>query len=271
MANLFLGEYCDVGSTNRGSLAIPLEPPLAEQAVEIGNQSSQSKPLRADTCIVKLISDADCAIAIGSDPDATNSVRFLAAGKEQTIAVPPNSNLKVAVVASGSGSMSDSLGAFLKIIASPEDAKKKLDELTKQAAVIDASAQSLRVATDAHKQAKADADAALRAASDAADKASQGQADLAKQQSQFEAQKDEYAAKLKADAAAADLAAKSLADRQAALASDQAELLKRSDNVAAAVSELDARAKDVADRERAADALKDDYEARIAKLKALTA
>lgn len=269
MPNLYVGEYCDIGTTSRGSIPIPLDPPLAEQAVEISSQSKQSKTLAAETCIVKLVSDTDCSIAIGADPDATNSVRFLAAGKEQIITVTTGSKQRIAVVASGSGSMSDSLGAFLKIIASPADAQKKLDSLTKQAGEIDASAQALRTATDGHKQAKAAADDAAKAAADAAAQAAADAADLAKQKAVFLADQDAYAAKVKADADLAAAAAKDIANRETALRASADALNRKSARLDDTTIQLDAREKDISDREAAAVALKADYEARIVKLKAL--
>ena len=271
MPNLCILEYSDIGTTQRGSIAIPLEPPLGEHGLEITSQSRQSASLGKLTSIVKLVADADCAIAVGEDPDATNSLRFLAAGREQLITVAPGSNFKIAAVSSGVGSMSDSLGAFLKVIASPAESQKKLDGLNKQAAVIDASAQSLRAATEAHKQAKAEADAAAKAADDAIAKAAQAANDLAKQKSEFEARQDAYTAKVESDAALADATAKDFADREAALAGARADLAKKSDQIAKAGSDLDVREKDLADRASAVAAIKADYEARIAKLKALTA
>lgn len=269
MPNLYIGEYCDIGTTSRGSIPIPLDPPLAEQAVEIAGQSKQSSALAADTCIVKLMSDADCSIAIGPDPDATNSVRFLAAGKEQIITVLAGSKQRIAVVASGSGSMSDSLGAFLKIIASPAEAQKTLDSLSKQAGQIDASAQALRVATDGHKQAKAAADAATKTAADASALAASDAADLAKQKAALQADQDAHAAKVTSDANDADAKAKDIADREAALRTSADALSRKSQRLDDTTAQLDAREKDISDREAAAVALKADYEARIAKLKAL--
>jgi hypothetical protein len=97
MSNLHILEFHDVGSTPRGALNLPLEPPTAEQIVEITPVSTLSDQLSSSTVIVKLVADADCRIEIAADPDATNSVRTLAAGKAELLGVPAGSKLKIAV------------------------------------------------------------------------------------------------------------------------------------------------------------------------------
>jgi hypothetical protein len=149
MTTLTLCEYRDIGSTARGSVAIPLEPPIAEQSIELGLTSQQSKSFAPDTCLIKLMANGDCNIAIGQDPDATNSVRHVAAGREQVLAVPANSKLKIAAMAAGSNNMTDNLGAFLTVVANPAAAQKTMADLKTQAATIDAAAKNLRDATAA--------------------------------------------------------------------------------------------------------------------------
>jgi chromosome segregation ATPase len=271
MPSLYIGEYCDIGSTSRGSIPIPLDPPLFEQSIDIGAQSKQSAVLAPDTCIVKLVSDADCAIAIGADPDASSSVRYLASGKEQILTVLPNTKLKIAVVASGGGSMSDSLGAFLKVVASPAEAQKALDALSKQAAVIDGSASALRSATDDHKKAKADLDSSTKMAQAAKAVADKAADDIAKAQAALAAAQAAYDAQVKADAADANAKAKALADREAVLNGQAADLDARARDLADAASNLEAREKALADKAAVLAASQADYDARIAKLKALTA
>jgi hypothetical protein len=99
MPKLYIGEYHDMVSTIRGSIEILLEPPIAEQSIEIGGKSRQSEAFSPDTCIVRLSSDADCIIAIGLDPDATDSLRRMTAGQERTIGVVAGSQMKIAVMA----------------------------------------------------------------------------------------------------------------------------------------------------------------------------
>lgn len=148
MTSLSILEYRDIGSTGRGSVPIPLEPAIAEHAIELGAVSQQSRPFHPETCLVKLIASGDATIALGTDPDATNSSRHLPAGREQILAIVPNSKMKIAAIAAaGSSNMSDSLGAFINVIANPTAAKKNLDALTKQAATIDTAAANLKAAT----------------------------------------------------------------------------------------------------------------------------
>src|SRR5437868_13545643 len=99
-------EYNDVGSTQRGSVAIPLEPPIAVQSIEVGPTSVQSEPMAASTSIVRVSSTVDVVIAVGSDPNATDSPRRLKAGVEQTLTVPPGNGMRIAVMASGAAAPS---------------------------------------------------------------------------------------------------------------------------------------------------------------------
>src|SRR4051794_21442065 len=134
MNTLYLGEYSEIGTTARGSIPIPLEPPIKEQSIDLAATSRQSKPFSPNTCLVKLIADVDCVIQIGGDPDATNSVRHLPAGREQLLSIVPGSNLKIAAVAAGTSSMSDSLSSFLQVVANPAAAQKTMAGLKAQAA-----------------------------------------------------------------------------------------------------------------------------------------
>ena len=96
---LSICEYGDIGSTPRGSVAIPQEPPHATQLILVGPASVQSKPMADNTCIVRLNASVNCGIEIGADPDATGSLRRLTADKEKIIAVAPGSKMKIAVIA----------------------------------------------------------------------------------------------------------------------------------------------------------------------------
>jgi hypothetical protein len=149
---LSIFEYSDVGSTQRGSVAIPLEPPVAQQAIEIGPTSVQSDPMSGNTNIVRLIASSDCAIAISVDPDATDSLRRLTAGKEQIITVAPGSKMKIAAIATGNATAPSgmtTLEGLLQLVSSPADFKKRLDTLSKATAKHDAAAQAHKDAADA--------------------------------------------------------------------------------------------------------------------------
>lgn len=270
MATLYIGEYADIGSTPRGSIPIPLEPPRSEQSLELSATSIQSDSFSSDTSVLLLVSDVDCAIAIGADPDATTSARFLAAGQEKIVTVTLGSKLKVAAVARGSGSMSDSLGSFLSVVADPVAAKKSLDALAKQAAVADASAQTMRVAADTNRKAKTDADAATQKAEAAKAANDRSVADVVAAAAAADAKEAQRAAQAVADQSDADKR-KATLDAQAVALSEQA------DRLAVAFNKVDIAEADLSRRERVlADGLaklttaQDDYAAKLAKLKALT-
>jgi hypothetical protein len=147
MPTFYLAEYETIGATGRGAIAIALEPPLAEQVIDITALSQQSDELLPETCIVKIQSDVACSIAIGLDPNATNSARILMAGEPQLLTVPAGAKLKIAVVAAQTNGSTvnslNTLGALLKIVSSPDDAKKQYDELAKQTEKLEAATKEL--------------------------------------------------------------------------------------------------------------------------------
>jgi hypothetical protein len=144
-------EYSDVGSSQRGSLAIALEPPIASQSLDIGPTSIQSEPFHATTCIVKLTSDEDCLIDVGLAADATNSIRKLKAGAETTITVAAGSNMKIAAIATGNAAPSsmNSLEALLQIVGSPDALKARLETLSQATAKADAATAEHKAAAEA--------------------------------------------------------------------------------------------------------------------------
>lgn len=144
-------EYSDVGSTQRGVLNVPLEPPHAVQSLDIGLGSVQSAPLADSTVIVRLQSTIDAVIAVGTDPDATDSPRKLMAGVEQTIAVPPGKGMRIAVMASGGMTVSGmgSLESLLTLISKPAELEKQLAALSDGAAKHTAAAQANKDAVEA--------------------------------------------------------------------------------------------------------------------------
>jgi hypothetical protein len=268
---LYIAEYSDIGSTTRGSIAIPLEPPIGEQALDVTPNSGQSTAFKPGTCIVKLLSDEDCMIDIGVTPDATNSARKLTAGNERTVSVPAGMNFKIAVMASNTGSVTgmDSLESLMKLLASPTDAQKQFAVLQDNVAKMTAAAKDLRAAAAESKTAR---DQMVQATQDAAsakattDKAA---ADVAVREAAFDKDSQDHADKVAADKAASDARSKVLDQREAALASNQADLDKKAAALTATSVELDAREKDLVTRENAVAASQADYEARIGKLKAL--
>lgn len=270
---LYIAGYSDIGSTTRGSIPIPLEPPLSEQAIEVGPVSVRSAEFEPDICIVKLLSDEDCVIDIGDNPDASNGARKLMAGKEQVISVPMGKGFKVAVASANTGSVTgmDSLESLLKVLASPADAKSQFAAMKDKTDKLTAAAKEFQAASAEHKtindqlvQATADA---LAAKADAAKAA----ADVVDREARLDKDARDQADKVIADKAAADARANELDAREAALTTSLADLNKKVSDLADLAGNLDARAKDLMAREEAVAASEADYESRIAKLKALTA
>ena len=137
-------EYSDVGSTQRGPVPVPLEPPNNVQTIEVGATSVVSDPMSPSTVIIKLQSDQEAMFDVGPEPDASNSARKLLAGVEKTIAIPPGKGMRIAVRASGSIPVSgmDSLEGLLKLVSSPAEVKKQIDALSKATAKHDAAAKA---------------------------------------------------------------------------------------------------------------------------------
>jgi hypothetical protein len=148
---LSIFEYSDVGSTQRGVVNIPLEPPVAIQTIDVGATSVVSDFVSNSTVIIKLQSDEDAVFDVGPEPDASSSARKLVAGVETTIAIPPGKGMRIAVKASGSTSVSgmESLEGLLGLITSPTEVKKQLDALSKATAKHDASAKASKDALEA--------------------------------------------------------------------------------------------------------------------------
>lgn len=271
MSTLYIGEYSDIGSVGRGSVPIPQEPPHGEQAVDFSVTSKASDTLSDATCIVRLVSDDDCAISVGADPDATNSVRLVSANKEQLLTVVAGSKMKIAVVATGGvASGFDSLDALLRIVTSPIDAKKQFDLLAVQAAKADAATKALRVASDADRMTKDDLDAATKKAEAAKAANDRSVADIAAAAAAAAAKEARRVTQVEADKTAA-------AARKADLDAQAVSLAALSDRLGLAFNKVDIAETDLAKREtelvNAKDALaiaQAGYEERVAKLKALT-
>jgi hypothetical protein len=79
------------------ALQCPVEPAIADQAVDITGTSTQSAAFNASTRLVRLCADASCSIKFGVSPTATLTSKFLAAGAAEYFIVTPGQ--KVAVIA----------------------------------------------------------------------------------------------------------------------------------------------------------------------------
>jgi hypothetical protein len=100
MAVLYITEFTNQGQDARAlTMAVGLEPPVAEQTVAIGGGSAQSSALNAKTTFIRIHCDAICSIAIGTNPTASGTTRRLAANATEYFSVPQNQAFKVAVIA----------------------------------------------------------------------------------------------------------------------------------------------------------------------------
>lgn len=98
MATLYITEYARVGFDPNGPLAMPEEPPLAEQTVAIGSGSLQSNAFQAATRFVRLNTDAVCSIEFGLNPTAVATTARMAANQTEYHGVPQGGSFKVAVI-----------------------------------------------------------------------------------------------------------------------------------------------------------------------------
>jgi hypothetical protein len=76
MSTLDISEYVD---SSHGNL---IEPPIAHQSIELGDEPVSCKPLHKHTRIVRVVSSDDClmSIAVG----ASKPTQFLRAGVAET-------------------------------------------------------------------------------------------------------------------------------------------------------------------------------------------
>jgi hypothetical protein len=77
---------------------------LATQNVAVGSSSTQSTALGAQTRCVRLVSNTDCYIAIGSNPTATTSGLLLLASQPEYFTVRPGELIAV-IQSSASGTL----------------------------------------------------------------------------------------------------------------------------------------------------------------------
>lgn len=99
MAVLYITEYLRVGSgDNSGGIQAGLEPPLADQTVNISGASTQSSALNNETRVVMVHTDLLCHVQIGENPTATTSTRRLPADTTVFYSIPPGVTFKIAVI-----------------------------------------------------------------------------------------------------------------------------------------------------------------------------
>lgn len=272
MPKLYLGEYSELGASGRGVIPFPQEPPIGEQSIDIGLTSTSSETLLDEAVIIRLVAEEDCAIAIGVDPDATTSVRFVPAGKEQLLTVAAGSKMKIAVVAAGSGGGSgfDSLGALLRVVTAPADVQKAMETLAAQTTKANDARKALKDATAANASSADAAAEAARRADKAKIDAEQAATAATAKLDQLALETAVYSDRAKAEEEAA-AARKSELDKKASeLNSLKASLEKSAQSLLDSKTDLDKKTSDLAIQQAAAQALAAEYDAKLAKLKALT-
>lgn len=105
MAVLYITEYVGLMPAVGGGVGqVPIEPPLAEQAIAITASSTLTAAFNAKTRLVRIETDAICGVTIGAAPTATVSNGTvgsgrLVAGQTEYRGIPPNTTFKAAVIA----------------------------------------------------------------------------------------------------------------------------------------------------------------------------
>jgi hypothetical protein len=101
MAVVYITEYANIAVGPGGRLSqIPEEPPLAEQTVVIGAGSLQSSAFNSKTRVIRVASDAICAVLVGTNPTAVNGTSGrMAAGQTEYRGIPATGGpYKIAVI-----------------------------------------------------------------------------------------------------------------------------------------------------------------------------
>lgn len=81
MAVLYVTEYVGLTSQGAGLGQVPIEPPVVEQAIAITGASTVTLAFNSRTRLVRLHTDAICAVTIGAAPVATVPAGALGSGR----------------------------------------------------------------------------------------------------------------------------------------------------------------------------------------------
>jgi hypothetical protein len=147
MSTLDISEYVD---SSHGNL---IEPPIAHQTLEIGDEPVSCKPLNKLARIVRVVSDVDCLVSISIGK--TKPSQFLRRDTTEVRIVQPEAGFVISAVAAGKHSSSGGgqglwsfgdLSHALALIANPAAAKERLD------AIAEAMAQAQALIAEANKQ-----------------------------------------------------------------------------------------------------------------------
>lgn len=99
MATLYITEFTAMGFDVIGRQTYTsMEPPVAEQTVAIAASSAQSSTVNAETLLVRIHTDSNCSIAIGTNPTATTASRRLPANAVEYVTVPKGKDYRIAVI-----------------------------------------------------------------------------------------------------------------------------------------------------------------------------
>lgn len=104
MAVLYITEYAQLmPSPVGGQGQVPMDPPLVEQTVAIGASSAQSAAFNAQTRLIRVETDAICAVTVGANPTATvasgtSGSGRMAANQTEYRGVPVGQSYKIAVI-----------------------------------------------------------------------------------------------------------------------------------------------------------------------------
>jgi hypothetical protein len=100
MSSLYIEEYETILiDPATGTLVPMVDRFITAQAIPLGATSSLSVPTFPQTRFVAITADADCRFAIGASPDATASMRYLAAGQTRFFKVYSGERVSAIVAA----------------------------------------------------------------------------------------------------------------------------------------------------------------------------
>jgi hypothetical protein len=228
MSTLDISEYVD---TSHGNL---IEPPIAHQTVELGDEPASSKPLHKLTRCLRIVSDVDCLISVAVGD--SKPTQFLRAGVAETRIVQPDTGFILSALAAEPNRLSAGPGGLwsfgdlshaLALIAEPAKAKQRLD------AIAQAMAEAQALIAQACRQV------ATSAATTKAD------------QEQRRKEAAEHAAVLAADRQAFDLACQ---QREVALTAREVRVSQQESKLEADREELHALHEDLSSRAAAFEA-----------------
>jgi hypothetical protein len=210
MPSLDISEYVD---SSHGNL---IEPPIAHQSIELGDEPVTSAPLNKLTRIVRVVSDEDCLISIAVG--ASKPTQFLRGGVAETRIVQPDTGFIVSALAAEPNRLSAGPGGLwsfgdlshaLALIAEPAKAKQRLD------AIAQAMAEAQALIAQAHKQVATSASAVKSDQERMQKEAAEHAAAIAQAQRNFDEECERRSVALTArEARVSELESKLEADRQ---------------------------------------------------------